>query len=63
MTLAQAFEQQTIKPKDLKPLIGQRNRMNETLNRKRPLTRLMVRRLHTGLGIPAESQIRQEVSD
>lgn len=43
----------------LEPMIGQRNRVHEILNRKRPLTLAMVWRLHTGLGIPAETLIRQ----
>lgn len=55
------MEQQGLKPKDLEPMIGQRNRVYEVLNRKRPLTLAMVWRLHTGLGIPAESLIRQPV--
>ena len=53
------MEQQGLKPKDLEPMIGQRNRMYEVLNRKRKLTMAMVWRLHIGLGIPAESLIRQ----
>jgi HTH-type transcriptional regulator / antitoxin HigA len=53
------MEQQGLKPKDLEPMIGQRNRVYEILNRKRPLTMAMVWRLHKGLGIPAESLIRQ----
>jgi len=53
------MEQQGLKPKDLEPMIGQLNRVYEVLNRKRPLTMAMVWRLHTGLGIPAESLIRQ----
>ena len=53
------MEQQGLKPKDLEPMIGQRNRVYEVLNRKRKLTMAMVWRLHTGLGIPAESLIRQ----
>ena len=43
--------------KDLEPLIGSRARVSEVLNRKRPLTMAMVWRLHTELGIPAESLI------
>ncbi len=42
-------------PKDL---VGSRNRVYEVLNRKRPLTLKMVWRLHSGLGIPAESPIK-----
>ncbi len=53
------MEQQGLKPKDLKPMIGQRSRVYEVLNRKRKLTMAMVWRLHLGLGIPAESLIRQ----
>lgn len=53
------MEQQGLKPKDLEPMIGQRNRVYEILNRKRPLTMAMVWRLHKGLGIPAESLIKQ----
>jgi len=40
-------------------MIGQRDRVYEMHNRKRKLTMAMVWRLHTGLGIPAESLIRQ----
>ena len=44
--------------KELEALIGGRGRVSEVLNRKRPLTLRMVWRLHTGLGIPAESLIK-----
>ena len=40
-------------------MIGQMNRVYEVLNGKRKLTMAMVWRLHIGLGIPAESLIRQ----
>lgn len=53
------MEQQGLTPKDLEPMIGRRNRVYEVLNRKRPLTMAMVRRLHAQLGIPAESLIGQ----
>ncbi len=52
------MEQQGLKPKDLEPMIGQMNRVYEVLNGKRKLTMAMVWRMHTGLGIPAESLIR-----
>ena len=52
------MEQQGLAPKDLVPYIGNRNRVYEVLNRKRPLTLKMVWRLHSGLGIPAESLIK-----
>ena len=55
------MEQQGLKPKDLEPMIGQLNRVYEVLNGKRKLTMAMVWKLHIGLGIPAESLIRQPV--
>jgi HTH-type transcriptional regulator/antitoxin HigA len=53
------MDQQGLSPRDLIPFIGGRNRVYEVLARKRPLTLAMVRRLHAGLGIPAESLIKQ----
>lgn len=53
------MEQKGLTAKDLVPMIGQVNRVYEVLNRKRPLTLLMIRRLHRELGIPAESLIRE----
>src|ERR1700730_3657872 len=52
------MEQSGLEPSDLLPFIGSRNRVHEVLNRKRPLTLKMIRRLHEGLGIPAESLIK-----
>jgi HTH-type transcriptional regulator / antitoxin HigA len=43
---------------DLEPLIGRANRVYEVLAGKRPLTLRMIRRLHEGLGIPAECLIQ-----
>ena len=48
------MDQNGISVKDLEPLIGKSNRVYEVLNRKRPLTLAMIRRLHSALGIPAE---------
>jgi len=53
------MEQQGLTAKDLEPLIGRSNRVYEVLNRKRGLTLAMIQKLHEGLGIPAESLIRQ----
>jgi HTH-type transcriptional regulator/antitoxin HigA len=53
------MEQAGLTPKDLKPMIGGLNRVYEVLNRTRPLTLPMIRRLHDMLGIPAESLIRE----
>lgn len=47
-----------MKPKDLQPMIGGLNRVYEVLNHTRPLTLSMIRRLHEGLGIPAECLIK-----
>jgi HTH-type transcriptional regulator/antitoxin HigA len=52
------MEQNGLAPRDPVPFIGSRNRVCEVLSRKRPLTFAMVRRLHEGLGIPAESLIK-----
>ena len=53
------MEQRNLTVKDLVPFIGQPDRVYEVLNRKRPLTMAMAWKLHKGLGIPAESLIRQ----
>ena len=44
--------------KDLEPFLGSRARVAEVLNRVRPLSLEMIRRLSTGLGIPAEVLIQ-----
>src|SRR6266478_5567147 len=54
-----SMEQKCLTAKDLVPMIGQINRVYEVLNGKRSLTLQMIRRLHRGLGIPAESLIRE----
>ena len=48
------MEQQGLTRKDLEPFIGSRARVSEVLNRKRPLTLPMIRRLRAGLGMSAE---------
>ena len=55
------MEQQGLKPKDLEPMIGKSNRVYEVLTRKRSLTIGMIRKLHSGLGIPAQSLIQEAV--
>lgn len=52
------MEQQGLDVADLVPMIGQKNRVYEVLTRKRPLSLSMIRKLHDGLGIPAEALIR-----
>lgn len=53
------MEQQGLTAKDLEPMIGRSNRVYEVLNRKRGLTLAMIQKLHLGLGIPAESLLKQ----
>ena len=53
------MDQKGLTPKDLEPMIGRLNRVYEILSYKRPLTLKMIWKLHRGLGIPAESLIRQ----
>ena len=55
------MEQSGLSVKDLEPLIGKSNRVYEVLNRKRPLTLARIRRLHQGLGIPAEALIAEPI--
>jgi HTH-type transcriptional regulator/antitoxin HigA len=45
--------------RDLEPYIGSRARVSEILNGNRNLTLNMIRRLHAGLGIPADVLIQQ----
>ena len=52
------MEQEGLTRRDLEPYLGSRARVSEVLNRKRPLSVEMIRRLNTGLGIPAEILIR-----
>ncbi|HXV43093.1 MAG TPA: helix-turn-helix domain-containing protein [Anaerolineae bacterium] len=44
--------------RDLEPYLGSRARVSEILNRRRPLSLDMIRRLSQGLGIPAEVLIQ-----
>ena len=53
------MDQNGMTPKDLQPMIGRMNRVYEVLNYTRPLTLSMIRKLHAGLGIPAESLIKE----
>ena len=51
--------QHGLRPRDLEPLLGGRGRVSEVLNRKRPLTLAMIRRLHRELGIPAAVLVKE----
>lgn len=64
--LNHVMENREMKRKDMEPFIGPRGRVADILNRTRPLTLEMIRRLAEGLNLPAEVLIkpyplRQEV--
>jgi len=48
------MEQLGLSRKDLEPYIGSRGRVSEVLGRKRAMSLSMIRKLHRGLGIPAD---------
>ena len=52
------MESRGLTRQDLEPAIGSRARVAEILNRKRPLTLEMIRKLHKQLGIPAQTLIQ-----
>jgi HTH-type transcriptional regulator/antitoxin HigA len=52
------MESRSLSRRDLEPYLGSRARVSEILNRKRPLSLQMIRKLHNGLGIPAEVLIK-----
>jgi HTH-type transcriptional regulator/antitoxin HigA len=57
--LLHVMESRDLSRKDLEPYIGSRARVAEILNRGRPLTLEMIRRLSEGLDIPAEVLVRR----
>ena len=54
------MDQMELNRKDLIPYIGSISKVSEVLSRKRSLSLSMIRRLHKGLGIPAEILIEAE---
>jgi len=52
------MESRDLKRRDLEPYLGSRARVAEVLNRRRPLTIDLIRKLHSGLGISADVLIR-----
>ena len=52
------MQQKGLTRRNLEKILGSRSRVSEILNRKRPLTLEMIRRLHALWGIPAESLIQ-----
>jgi len=53
------MDQQGLTQKKLIPFIGSASKVSEVLSGKRGLSLTMIRKLHKGLGIPAESLIRK----
>lgn len=49
------MDQQGLNKKDLVPYFGSISKVSEVLARKRPLSLSMIRKIHRGLGIPAET--------
>ena len=56
--LPHVMEARELSRRDLEPFIGSRARVAEVLNRVRPLTLDMIRRLSAGLKIPADVLVR-----
>jgi HTH-type transcriptional regulator/antitoxin HigA len=52
------MQQRGLSRRDLEKVLGSKSRVSEVLNRKRPLTLEMIRRLHSLWRIPAESLIQ-----
>ena len=53
------MEEQDLTRKDMETYLGSRQRVSDILNRKRPLSLTMIRKLSRGLGIPAEVLIQE----
>ena len=53
------MDQMGLQNQDLVPYIGSKSKVSEILNRKRPLSLNMIRRLTEGLGISADVLIRE----
>jgi len=48
------MDQMGLTRKELEPFIGSRGRVSEVLSHRRPMSLAMIRKLHKGLGIPAD---------
>jgi HTH-type transcriptional regulator/antitoxin HigA len=57
------MESRGLSRSDLIPYLGSKERVSEVLNRKRGLSLQMIRRLHVGLGIPADLLLGKHVHD
>lgn len=56
--LEYVMESRGLTRKDLEPYIGPRGRVADIMNRTRPLSVTMIRRLSSGLGLPADVLIQ-----
>lgn len=57
------MDQQGLKNKDLVPYFGSASKASEVLNGKRPLSLVMIRKLHQHLGIPADVLVQPPTPD
>jgi HTH-type transcriptional regulator / antitoxin HigA len=53
------MDQMGLQQKDLIPFIGSRSKVSEVLSRQRALSISMIRKLHEGLGIPADVLLKK----
>lgn len=60
--LEYVMESRGLTRQDLQPYIGSRARVSEVLNRKRPLSLNMMRKLHVGLGISGDVLLQPVIS-
>jgi len=54
------MDQMNLNQQALVPFIGNKSKVSEVLNKKRPLSLSMMRALHKGLGIPAEILLQEQ---
>ena len=52
--LLHVMEARGLTRRDMEPYLGSRARVSEILNRRRPLSLEMIRKLQSGLGLPAD---------
>ena len=57
--LQHVMESRGLTRKDMEPYIGSRARVSEVLNRARPLTLAMIRRLSDALNLPADVLVKE----
>lgn len=57
--LRHVMESRGLTRKDMEPYIGNRARVSEVLNRARPLTLAMIRRLSDALNLPADVLVKE----